>query len=478
MQTSSQTRMRTLLLVVIVCSLLRSAVPSNNESAWVQLLRDASYSARSRSWYQPLRSGEFVAIKAVYRSGGITCGGVENECKWTMCDPHPCKFTFDLMVGSVLLLKSPSSTSLPPQCRKPATPSGDIVCNVHVVVKPQDQLSPTWFGTTRGGVGNVGGAVRIDLYGLIPPPAGVANPDAPLIVQTMAGDRSVSLMWSPPSSDGGAPIRSYEIQCDDGVESGMARITAQAQSDTVPTAGTVTGLVNGRTFDCTVTASNDWMSSETSAAVRVVPVGAPSPPTDIRAAPGSTDVLLRWTAPATTGGAPLTSYIVESEPATAAGVVEVHAPQAGLSSTAPTKARVDGLSVDEIYTFRVRAVNSAGKRSALSDASSPVRVLGPVASNSSVLILAVSLSSIGVLVLAGAGFYWYRHRRELVDNARQQLRAEFDAANERQRASMRAEIQELQALYARALPQNASGEISDAGLDDAHEADPNDAPEN
>ena len=74
------------------------------------------------------------------------------------------------------------------------------------------------------------------------------------------------------------------------------------------------------------------------------------PPTNLRATPGNEQVTLRWTAPANTGGEPITDYEYEQDG------------DGNWSSTGGTTTSytVRNLTNGQSYTFRVRAVNRLG----------------------------------------------------------------------------------------------------------------------
>jgi hypothetical protein len=78
-------------------------------------------------------------------------------------------------------------------------------------------------------------------------------------------------------------------------------------------------------------------------------VQAPGQVTGLVATPGSRSVTLRWVAPAATGGAPITGYIV---------LVGRNSRQVSGTSTTIT-----GLTPGATHVFRVRAVNGAGLQS-------------------------------------------------------------------------------------------------------------------
>lgn len=73
-------------------------------------------------------------------------------------------------------------------------------------------------------------------------------PGAPTVSSVIVDVDSLVVVFSPPASDGGAPISRYVAQCGGG---NVTRIAAVAASPAV-----VAGLVNGVTYSCTVRATN------------------------------------------------------------------------------------------------------------------------------------------------------------------------------------------------------------------------------
>ncbi|MES2627279.1 MAG: fibronectin type III domain-containing protein [Pseudomonadota bacterium] len=93
---------------------------------------------------------------------------------------------------------------------------------------------------------------------------GCAVPSAPTITSVTAHDRSAIIRFDAPTSRGSSPIMRYDASCASGFNSiGVATGT---QSPI-----TVTGLINGRTYSCIVTAVNQQGISAPSYVVQVVP---------------------------------------------------------------------------------------------------------------------------------------------------------------------------------------------------------------
>ncbi len=166
-------------------------------------------------------------------------------------------------------------------------------------------------------------------------------PDAPTAVVASPDNASADVSWTPPIDDGGVPITSYTV-------------TASPGGRTCSTSGTtctVTGLTNGVSYTFTVVATNARGDSPPSAPSNAVtPAAVPGKPTGVVGIPGDQQVAVSWTAPASTGGSPITGYTVTSTPG---GFT--------CTSTPPTTTCVvGGLTNGTSYTFRVVATNVAG----------------------------------------------------------------------------------------------------------------------
>ena len=107
---------------------------------------------------------------------------------------------------------------------------------------------------------SVGGAVTIST----PPSATV--PGAPTIGTATPGNAQATIAFTPPASNGGSPITGYTATCNPGA------LSANGAASPL----TVTGLTNGLTYSCSVTATNAVGTSAPSASVNVTPV-APAP---------------------------------------------------------------------------------------------------------------------------------------------------------------------------------------------------------
>jgi hypothetical protein len=184
-------------------------------------------------------------------------------------------------------------------------------------------------------------------------PTAVTPPSAPGIGTASAGDASATVRWTAPAGDGGSPITGYTVA--------TYRDGLLVKTNTAPagaTSLTVTGLTNGRPHTFTVTATNAVGTSAASASsAAVVPVAAvtlPAAPRIGTPAPGIASAVVRWAAPLSNGGSPVTGYTVRAYRGTSV-VATVRA-----ASTA-TGATVKGLANGTAYTFLVTATNAVGE---------------------------------------------------------------------------------------------------------------------
>ncbi len=185
----------------------------------------------------------------------------------------------------------------------------------------------------------------------ITPTAVQTAPGAPTGVSGTAGDASVALSWTAPSSNGGSAITSYRITPYIG-STAQTPITTGSTS----TSRTVTGLTNGTAYTFRVAATNavgTGADSGASAAVTPRAPTAPGTPTGLAGTAGNQSVALTWTAPSSDGGSAITGYRITPY----IGNTAQTAINTGSTSTSRT---VTGLANGTAYTFTVAATNAVG----------------------------------------------------------------------------------------------------------------------
>ncbi|KAM3173269.1 hypothetical protein ACTXT7_012839 [Hymenolepis weldensis] len=170
---------------------------------------------------------------------------------------------------------------------------------------------------------------------------------------------SVTLSWTKPRKTGNGKISGYIVEYKPVSGSDWIKATTVSGKDTNATVG---GLKKGEKYFFRVAAKNEAGRGEPAETSRPVLC---KPKYDAPDAPGVPSVKdvdkdyveLEWTPPLKDGGARITGYVVEKkqigssewEPATTDGK-----PISG------TSARLEGLTENADYEFRVRAVNAAG----------------------------------------------------------------------------------------------------------------------
>jgi titin len=166
-------------------------------------------------------------------------------------------------------------------------------------------------------------------------------PGAPTSVVAVRGNQQATVSWTAPASDGGSPIISYTA----------TSFPGSFTCTTATTSCTVTGLTNGTSYTFTVRATNDVGQGAASAASNsVTPATVPGAPTGATAVGGNQLATVSWTAPASNGGAPITSYTVTSSPGSFTCTW----------TFGPLSCNVTGLTNGTAYTFTVTATNSVG----------------------------------------------------------------------------------------------------------------------
>jgi len=171
-------------------------------------------------------------------------------------------------------------------------------------------------------------------------------PGAPSIGTATAGNGSIAVSFTPPSSSGSSPIVDYVATC---TASGSSRSQTGTTSPI-----TVTGLTNGTTYSCSVTATNSSGAGSASASVSATPLGVPGAPTIGTGTAGNASASIAFTAPASNGGSTITTYTASC---TGGGATRT-------ASGATSPLTVTGLTNGTAYNCSVTATNAVGTSTA------------------------------------------------------------------------------------------------------------------
>ena len=188
-------------------------------------------------------------------------------------------------------------------------------------------------------------------------PVVLSAPSVPATPVATAGTGSASVAFTAPTSSGSAAIASYTVVSFPG------GLQATATSSPI----IVNGLTAGTSYTFTVRATNASGLTSTSASSNAVTPTAsvPGAVTAVTATAGTgTTASVAFSAPASTGGAAITGYIVTPSPATT---------PATFTGTSSPITISSGLSLGSSYTFTVVATNAQGN-SAASAASNSIAI--------------------------------------------------------------------------------------------------------
>jgi hypothetical protein len=175
-------------------------------------------------------------------------------------------------------------------------------------------------------------------------------PNAPTGLTATPGDGVVNLSWSAPSS-GTAPTE-YRVWENGALVATVGTTSAQR-----------TGRTNGQAYSYEVQAfATNYGASAKTATVSATPVGPPAAPASVAAAPGDGDVVLTWTAPASTAANPVTGQRVYVDGAAT--------PAATLGATETTY-RATGFTNFTGHTFVVASYNGTAETRAAAVAATP-----------------------------------------------------------------------------------------------------------
>ena len=189
-------------------------------------------------------------------------------------------------------------------------------------------------------------AVTITITDVEEPPG---RPAAPSVTAVDGSPTSLLVNWTAPTNTGPA-IDDYDLRYREGTTGSWTN----GPQNQPGTSATIPGLTESTSYQVQVLARNaeddsPWSlpgSGQTGA------LGAPDVPTSLSVTRGNQEVMLSWVQPS--GGAEVTGYEYEQD-------VSGRWISTGSTDTTTT---VTGLTNGQSYTFRVRAVNSAGASAA------------------------------------------------------------------------------------------------------------------
>ena len=195
------------------------------------------------------------------------------------------------------------------------------------------------------------------------------TPGPPAVTGAAAGDGSLTVEWAAPTSDGGAPVASYDLRYirSDAPDRSDADWTATATAWTSgPLVSVLTGLTNGADHDISVRAANAAGPGPWSASLTATPGTLPGPPTSLWLRSEDQSLTASWDGPRDSGGLDVASYDVRYIRSTSAAkddgdwtVIEgvVTSGYAGFDDPEYT---IAGLVDGGEYQVQVRAANAAG----------------------------------------------------------------------------------------------------------------------
>ena len=172
-------------------------------------------------------------------------------------------------------------------------------------------------------------------------------PSAPIIGTATAGNGSAMVTFSPPTSDGWSAITGYTVTCIPS-NGGIIRSSSGPTSPIL-----VSGLSSGKTYTCSVVATNGVGSGlASSASNTVIPSlpTVPGVPTLVRFVPANGTMKVLFSPPSTDGGLPIVSYTASCSNGSQVFSVT--------GNTSPLI--ITGLSNGTSYTCSISASNSSG----------------------------------------------------------------------------------------------------------------------
>ena len=196
-------------------------------------------------------------------------------------------------------------------------------------------------------------------------------PDSPLRVEAASGDEQLTVSWQAPSQLGIAAITGYRVQW----RSGGQPYHSSRQQEVAASArrAVVSNLTNGTEHFVRVAAVNPVGASAWPEEVAGTPAGPPGQPQSVSATGGDRQLTVRWRAPSSDGGSPVTGYRVQWR----RGGQSYHPSRQREVAAGVTQAVVSNLTNGSEYAVRVLALNAKGAGDPAPASATPAGVAGP-----------------------------------------------------------------------------------------------------
>ncbi|MCH9649829.1 MAG: fibronectin type III domain-containing protein [Deltaproteobacteria bacterium] len=183
-----------------------------------------------------------------------------------------------------------------------------------------------------------------------------SRPSVPRNFGVVAGDRSLTMTWTPPDQDGGSPIQEYQA-CLRSIDLDTCWTVSGGAS---ARSFTRSGLTNGTTYYASVVARNAVGFGSPTLEQSATPSGggctsAPGLAQSVTTVPGNSSVTLSWNPPAAPCGSTVTKYTYAYSIAGSSSWT-----YRSTSNGSTRSVGISGLIQGTSYEFKVRASNSHG----------------------------------------------------------------------------------------------------------------------
>ncbi len=211
---------------------------------------------------------------------------------------------------------------------------------------------------------------------------------SPSINSITIGNKQLSVLFTAPTSNGGAAITNYKYS----INGGTSFIECSPAQTTSPIV--ITGLTNGTSYDVQILAVNAVGDGTASSTVSAIPATKPGAPAITSITPGNTQLSVAFTAPASDSGSAITNY----KYSTNGGTSYVACSPAQTSSPIV----ITGLTNASSYTVKILAVNAMGDGTASASMTGTPRKAEPSAQPSSLVLSSVATTSMNLAFTAAA----------------------------------------------------------------------------